>query len=477
VAALADPVLLSRLQFAATTVFHILWPVLSIGLSIFLVTVEALWLKTGDEDYYRHARFWSKLFLLNFSVGVVTGIPLEFQFGANWAPFSAANGDFFGNILGFEGAMAFMLEAGFLGIMLFGWKRVAPGIHLFATAMVAFGASLSAFWILVANSWMQTPAGGHLEGGRFVVDSYFEAIFNPDMPWGVSHMWFACLETSLSVVGGISAWYLYRRRHESFFLKSFKMAILAGIVVTPLQILLGDGSGVSVFEHQPAKGAAIEGHWTTNAPGQGAPWAVVAWPNAQDERNDWAVEVPDVLSVLATHSLTGEVKGLRDFPRDQRPPALPLLFYGFRVMVAIGGYLFLVALWSVWIWWRRGLDEGLATLHPWLLRAWIGALPLGYVAVEAGWLVREVGRQPWIVYGWMRTAEGASALPAAAVATTLFAYVCVYVLLLGAFLLFARRMLQRGPNLSEPVPPRSSVGLPARWPAKGPGERDLAGAD
>jgi cytochrome bd ubiquinol oxidase subunit I len=456
---LSDYVTLSRLQFAATTVFHIVWPVLSVGLSIFLVAVETLWIKTGDEDYYRHARFWSKLFLLNFSIGVVTGIPLEFQFGANWAPFSVAYGDFFGNMLGFEGGMAFMLEAGFLGIMLFGWRRVAPPIHLFATAMVAFGASLSAFWILVANSWMQTPAGGHMAGGRFVVDSYLHAIFNPDMPWGVSHMWVACLETSLFVVGGISAWYLYRGRDRAFFLKSFKVAVLAAVAVTPLQIALGDGSGLAVFERQPAKGAAIEGHWKTNPPGEGAPWSVVAWPDAEREMNHWSIEIPDVLSLLATHSLTGEVKGLKDFARKDRPPALPLLFYSFRLMAAIGFYLFFVMLWTVRVWWRGGLEEHVIADHPWLLRAWIGAIPLGYLAVEAGWIVREVGRQPWVVYGLMRTEEGASALPAAAVATGLATYLAVYGVLLVGFVLFARQILQRGPDLVQKAPERRPAEL------------------
>ena len=216
----ADPVLLSRVQFAFTAIFHILWPVLTIGLALFLVVVEALWIKTGDVDYYRHARFWSKLFLLNFSIGVASGLPMEFEFGTNWAPFSTFSGSFFGSILGFEGAMAFMLEAGFLGIMLFGWRRVPARIHLFATSMVALGASLSAFWIMVANSWMQTPAGGHIEHGHFVVDSFTQAIFNPDMPWGFSHMWIACLETSLFVIGGLSAWYLLKGRHTQFFLKS-----------------------------------------------------------------------------------------------------------------------------------------------------------------------------------------------------------------------------------------------------------------
>lgn len=455
-----DPVLLSRLQFALTAIFHILWPVLTIGLSIFLVIVETLWLRTRDPDYYHHARFWARLLLLNFGVGVVSGLPLEFEFGTNWAPFSTAMGDFFGNILGFEGAMAFMLEAGFLGIMMFGWKRVAPGIHLFATAMVALGASLSAFWIMVANSWMQTPAGGRFVDGRFVVDSYFHAIFNPDMPWGVSHMWVACLETSLFVVGGLSAWYLLRNREPVFFAKSLRIAVAAAVLVAPLQVLLGDGSGVAVFKHQPAKGAAIEGHWETNRPGHGAPWALLAWPDRDTQRNDWAIEIPNVLSLLATHSLDGRVQGLRDFPRADQPPLLPLLFYSFRVMVAIGFYFVGLMVWSAWIWWRRGLSADSLRRRPWLLRAWVAAVPLGYVAVESGWIVREVGRQPWVVYGVLRTADAASQLPAGTVLGSLLGFATIYATLLFVALHFAGRILRRGPDRSLPAPGRPDEPIP-----------------
>ncbi|MDE2196443.1 MAG: cytochrome ubiquinol oxidase subunit I [Gammaproteobacteria bacterium] len=448
-----DVLALARAQFALTAMFHIIWPVLTIGLSLFLVVTEALWIKTRDPDYYRHARFWSKLFILNFGVGVVTGVPLEFEFGANWAPFSAAMGDFFGNILGFEGAMAFMLEAGFLGIMLFGWRRVAPKIHLFATCMVAAGASMSAFWIIVANSWMQTPAGGVMQNGRFVVQSYFDAMFNPAALWGVGHMWFACLETSLLVIGGLSAWYIYRGRHTAFFLKSFKIAVAAAILVAPLQIFLGDGSGTTVFKYQPAKGAAIEGFWHTNPPGVAAPWAIVAWPDKARQRNDWAIEIPGVLSLLATHSLTGQVQGLADIPRQDQPPALPLLFYTFRLMVAIGFFVFGLMLWSVWLWRRGALTPGEVERHRWWLRAWIFAVPLGYIAVEAGWIVREVGRQPWVVHGIMRTEQAVSSLAPGTVLASLLGYVVLYTLLVIAFLTFARHVLRQGPDIKAEPPP------------------------
>lgn len=448
---LLDHALLSRLQFAITAMFHIVWPVLTIGLSLFLVTVETLWIRTGDADYYHHARFWSRLLLLNFGIGVVSGIPLEFEFGTNWAPFSIASGDFFGNILGFEGAMAFMLEAGFLGIMMFGWRRVAPGIHLFATVMVALGASLSAFWIMVANAWMQTPAGVHLADGKVVVDSYFDAIFNPSMLTSVSHMWFACLETSLFVIGGISAWYIFKKRHVAFFLKSFRITLLAAVVITPLQILIGDASGVAMAEHQPAKLAATEAHWQTNPPGQGAAWSLLAWPDEANARNRWSLEIPYALSLITTHSATGQVKGLRDFAPQDRPPVL-IPFYAFRIMLAIGMALFALMLWTLWVWRRGALSATRISAQRGLLMAWVAAIPLGYLAVEMGWLTREVGRQPWVVHGLLRTHDAVSVLPAAAVATSLALYIVVYAGLFVTFIVFARRMIHQGPDLDAPLP-------------------------
>ena len=459
----ADYVLLSRLQFAITTLFHILWPVLTIGLSLFLVVTEALWLRTGDILWYHHSRFWSRLFLLNFGVGVVTGVPLEFEFGTNWAPFSTIAGGFFGNILGFEGAMAFMLEPGFLGVMVFGWDRVPRPVHLLATGMVAFGASMSAFWILVANSWMQTPAGGHMQNGVFVVDSYLRAILNPDMPWGVSHMWFACLETSLFVIGGASAWHLLRGRDIDFFRYSLLLAAGLAVVVTPMQIWLGDGSGKAVFHDQPAKGAAIEGHWITNPPGRPAPWAVLAWPDQAAQRNDWEIAVPGLLSWLATGTADGQVRGLREFPPQDQPPLLPVLFYAFRIMAGIGFALFLLMAWTVLAWLRGRLALGAIDRQRWLLRAWVAAIPLGYIAVDMGWTVREVGRQPWIIYGLLRTTDGASALPAASVGFTAAGYFLIDSLLLVLFVVFACRIVRRGPDRTLPAPEAE----PRRQPQEG----------
>jgi cytochrome bd ubiquinol oxidase subunit I len=450
----SDAVLLSRLQFALTTAFHIIWAVLSVGLSLFLVVVEAWWLKTRDPHYYHHARFWGRLLALNVALGVVSGVPLEFQFGTNWSRFATATGGFFGHLLGFEATLAFMLEAGFLGVMLFGWRRVPARVHFLATCMVALGASLSAFWIMVANSWMQTPAGGFWEQGRFVLTDYPGAILNPDMFWGVTHMWVAAVETALMVVGGLSAWYLLKQRQVDFFLKSFKVALAAAIVITPLQILLGDGSGRAVFRHQPTKLAGLESHWRTNPSGQGAPWKMLAWPDPEKQDNDWALEIPYGLSLLLTLSPTGQVQGLREFPPEDQPP-VALIFYSFRLMIAVGFALFLLMVWTLWAWRRGRLRPEAVSGQTWLLRAWVAAVPLGYLAVETGWITREVGRQPWLIYGWLRTRDAAAALPAGAVGTSLLAYAGIYTLLLAAFIVFARRLLLKGPDL-EAMPPAAS---------------------
>jgi len=456
--AVNDIVNLSRSQFAMTAIFHILWPILTISLSAFLVLVEALWVRTRNLLYYRHARFWAKLLVLNFAVGVVSGIPMEFQFGTNWAGFSRYAGEFVGNILGFEGTMAFMLEAGFIGVMLYGWGRVPRGVHLFATSMVAFGSSLSAFWIMVANSWMQTPAGVTVVNGRLVVTDYMAAIFNPDMVWGVAHMWVGAMETGAFVIAGISAFYLYRRRHAEFFLRSFKLALMALLVIAPLQIWLGDSSGFDVFHNQPAKGAAIEGYWHTNPPGTGAAWALLAWPDQTQQKNDWALELPNMLSVLGTHSLTGQVTGLADIPRADQPPMVPLLFYAFRVMAGIGVWFMALAFWSAWIWRKtRGSLNSMLQQRK-LLLAWVLSIPLPYIAIESGWVVREVGRQPWVVYGMLRTRDAATLLPAGTVAASMTMFAVFYAVLVTTFAVFAYKWLKQGPDLTA-LPPEFSAPL------------------
>ncbi|WP_395399784.1 cytochrome ubiquinol oxidase subunit I [Pseudoduganella sp. UC29_106] len=444
--------LLSRAQFALTAIFHILWPILTISLSAFILVMEALWIRKGEVVYYHHVRYWSKLLVLNFAVGVVSGIPMEFQFGTNWAPFSKFTGAFIGNILGFEGAMAFMLEAGFIGVMLWGWGKVPRGVHLFATAMVALGSSISSFWIMVANSWMQTPAGVVVENGRVVVVDYLAAIFNPGMAHGVAHMWLAAMETGLCVVAGISAWHLYRHRNMGFFARSFKIALGMLAVVAPLQVLVGDSAGAAIFENQPAKGAAIEGHWETNAPGKGASWSLLAWPNKAEQRNDWSIEVPNALSMLATHTVDGKVTGMRDIPLQDQPPAIPLLYYAFRVMAGIGVLFAALALWTAWAMRRaRGQLSALLSSRK-LLLAWTLAIPLPYIAVECGWIVREVGRQPWSVYGLLRTSDAASSVASGAVLSSSAMFIVFYAVLLAAFFTFARKWLRTGPDLALQPP-------------------------
>jgi cytochrome d ubiquinol oxidase subunit I len=443
---LFDHVTLSRIQFAVTAHFHILWPVLTVGLSLFIVLMEVLYLKTGDKRYYDHCRFWTRIFVLNFSVGVVTGIPMEFQFGTNWSLFSVAGGDFFGHMLGFEAAMGFMLEAVFLGIMVFGWERVSPRLHLFATSMVALGGSISVFWIMVANSWMHTPTGGIFQNGRFVITSRLDAIFSPDMPLGVSHMWVACIEVSLFAVGGLSAWYILRGRHTAFFLKSFKVTVITALLVTPIQIWLGDASGIAVYRHQPAKLAAIEAHWETNPPGQGAPEFLLAWPNQEEQKNDWAIGIPNGLSLLVTRSFTGTVKGLKEFPPGDQPPVFPI-FYAFRIMAGIGALLFLLMAWTLWAWRRGDLTEERIAGRKLLLYLWVAAGPLSYLAMETGWTTREIGRQPWLLYNLLRTSDSATPIAAGAVVSSLLTLAVIYPLLFILFLVFARRIIVTGPDV------------------------------
>ncbi len=421
-----------------------LWPTLTVGLSLFLVILEVLWLITKDDDYYRSIRFWTKLFILNFGVGVATGLVMEFQFGTNWSRFSIATGGFFGDILGFEGTIAFMLEAGFLGIMVFGWHKVPRGVHLASTILVAFGATLSAFWILVANSWMQTPNGGSFVNGKFVLTNYVAALFNEDMRFATPHMWIACVEASAFVIGGVSAWYILRNRHVALFSKSFRVALVLAIVTTPLQIFIGDSMGLSLEKTQPAKVAAMEAHWNTNPPGKGAPWAVVAWPDAKAQKNSFEILVPDALSYLITRTRTGQVQGLKAFPANDRPPVL-IPFYAFRVMVAIGFFLALVMFLTAVQWIRRRLTTDLIGGNRRLLYAWLFSLPLGYLAVETGWLTREVGRQPWVIYHFMRTEDAFSPLPPAAVAFSLAVILIVYLLLLFMFLVASARIIRKGP--------------------------------
>ncbi len=451
---LSNTVALSRIQFALTAIFHMLWPVLTTGMAIYLVIIEGLWLKTRNISYYHHARFWSKIYVLNFGIGVASGLPMAFQFGLNWAPFSEAVGDFFGTVLGFEGTMAFMLEASFLGIMLFGWQRVPPIIHWVSTILVAFGANLSTFWILSANSWLQTPAGGIFVNGKFVVQDYFKAIANPFMVNSFLHMFFATLETSLFVIGGISAWYILKQRHTEFFARSLKVILAVAIAVTPLQIFIGHLSAEQVYHYQPAKLAAMEAQWETIPPGQPAGWSVLALPNDRDQKNEWEIKIPGALSYLLElkPTLNTPIKGLKEWQPANRPHQVGLIYYSFRIMVAIGLFFATLMLVTVWQWLQGKLSPELISQQKWLMRGWIFAAPLGYIAVETGWIVRCVGRQPWIVYGELRTVDAASNLPAGEVLFSLLGLTSMYIVFFFTALYFGSRIISKGPNLELPAP-------------------------
>ncbi len=449
---------LSRIQFANTAAFHILFPMMSIGIAFYLFIMEAMWLYTKNESYYRQLRFWLKIFILSFGFGVASGFPMAFQFGTNWSIFAHSAGSFFGNIIGFETTVAFTLESTFLGILIFGWNKVPKLVHLAANFLVLFGASLSAFWILAANSWMQIPTGTHMESGLIVVDDYFAALFNPDTLITFAHKWLACIETSVFLIGGLAAWAILRNQDNTqqrvFFTQTLTYMIAIAIIVTPLQLWVGDISGLKVNTYQKEKLAALELHYDTNTDGRGAPLNLIAWPNNENTGNAFSVSIPNALSLVLTHSRTGEVFGLNSFPKEDRPSRWEsiMTFYSFRLMVAIGIFMFLLIVISC-IFWKKGkLQADQILRHPRFLKLWVYSIPLGFIAAEAGWMVREIGRQPWIIYHTMRTSEAVSpGLQGAVVTIVLSAIVILYLVLLGLLVYFIRRTTLKGPDLESSV--------------------------
>jgi len=441
-----DALFLSRLQFALTTMFHIIFPVLTIGLAVYLVVVEALWLRTRSEIYYRMYRFWVKIFAIHFAVGVVTGIVLEFEFGTNFARFSYAAANVFAPLMAFEALTAFFLEAGFLGIMLFGWKRVPKTVHFLSTCLVAFGANLSGFWIMAANAWMQVPSGYEIVNGRFMVTSFREAIFNAAFPSYLLHMLMASYLTAAFAVAGISAYFILQRRNVLFYRRSLGLALIMAVLWAPLQVIIGDLNGLRVAKYQPAKLAALEAHWETNEKG-GAPFVVFALPDGEEERNRWEFTVPNLLSLLITHSWEGRVPGLKEFPREDRPNVI-LPFWAFRVMVGIGFLYVLIMIWAFFLWKRGALFESRPFL--WML---VAVQPLGFIATETGWMVAELGRQPWVIYGLMRTAEAASPVAAGNVVWSLTMFLCFFAVIGASYLYYVLKTLFRGPDLTSPIPP------------------------
>ncbi|MGN6790447.1 MAG: cytochrome ubiquinol oxidase subunit I [Rhodanobacteraceae bacterium] len=448
---MTDALFLSRLQFGWVISFHILFPAFTIGLASWLVFLEAWWLKTRNEHLRDLIFFWMKIFAVSFGVGVVSGIVMSFQFGTNWARFSADAGNVVGPLLNYEVLTAFFVEASFLGIMLFGWQRVGHKTHFACTVMVAVGTLASTFWIMSANSWMQTPAGYAIKDGVFEPADWWQVIFNPSFGIRLPHMVLAAFLTTAFMIGGISAYYLLRNRFIEKATLCLKAALVFVAIVAPLQIIVGDMSGQEVAHNQPAKLAALEGIWDS---GGNVPWTVFAIPDEDAQRNDFALDIPHAGSLILTHSWSGSVKGLRDFPRDEQPPvAIP--FFSFRIMVVLGVLMVLVAWYGLWRW-RRGT----AFISRAYLRSWIWMMPSGFVALIAGWWVAEVGRQPWVVYGLLRTADAVSPnVTGGSVLASLIVYVAVYVALFGFVGWYLLKMLRVGPIAApqrKGVPPTAA---------------------
>ncbi|EKE77128.1 cytochrome ubiquinol oxidase subunit I [Gallaecimonas xiamenensis] len=432
-----DVALLSRIQFAWTVSFHIIFPTMTIGLAVLIALWEGLWLKTRDPRYLQLAKFWIKPFAITFGSGVVTGIVLSYEFGTNFSEFSHLVGPVLGPLMTYEVLTAFFLEAGFLGIMLFGWQRVGEKLHFFATVVVAIGTVISAFWILAANSWMQTPAGYEFVNGQYIPADWFKVIFNPSFPYRLAHMLLATFLTASFLVAGISAWYLLKGRDQEFAKRGLSTALWVVLFLAPLQAWVGDEHGLNVKEHQPIKLAAMEGIWPATESHAGL--RLFAWPDEEAETNHFEVEVPYLASLILTHSFDGELQGLKSVPPEDRPPVKPV-FFSFRVMVGLGLLMVVMAFWANWR--RRGgkLWEDRFTLR---VLTWM--TPAGLVATLAGWYVVEIGRQPWLVNGLVRTEQVVSDLPVERVALSLGLFVVTYLLLSWAFLHFYRKLIRKGP--------------------------------
>ncbi len=434
---------LARFQFAFTVIFHIVFPAFSIGLASYLAVLNGLHLITGREAYMRVFNYWKTIFAVGFGMGVVSGIVMSYQFGTNWAVFSDKTGPVLGPMLGYEVLSAFFLEAGFLGVMLFGRERVGPKLHFLATAMVALGTFFSAFWILSVNSWMQTPAGYTLnEAGQFVPENWLEVIFNPSFPYRLVHMLLASYLTTALVVGAVGAWHVLRDRSNDSARLMLSMSVWMLLFTAPLQILAGDAHGLNTLEHQPAKVAAMEGHYEGHPEG-GAPLILFGIPDDEAETVHYAVEIPYLSSLILTHDLTSPLKGLKDFPKEDRPPA-EIVFWSFRVMVALGFAMLFLGLWGTWARMRGRLYDS-----PLLHKAQILMGPAGFVSVVAGWITTEVGRQPFTVYGLLRTAESASPIDTPAVASSLIAFVVVYFAVFGAGTFYMLRLMGKAPECAS----------------------------
>ncbi|MGH6778041.1 MAG: cytochrome ubiquinol oxidase subunit I [Bradyrhizobium sp.] len=449
-----DPVFLSRLQWAWVIAWHILLPAFTVGLASYIAVLEGLYFFTDRDVWYRISGFWTRIFAVSFGMGVVSGIIMPFQFGTNWSRFTEATADVLSPLMAYEGLTAFFLEASFLGVLLFGRKLVPSWAHFFAAVMVAFGTLFSSFWILATNSWMQTPAGYKLVNGRFEPVDWFSIIFNPSFPYRLAHNVTAFYITTAFVVLGVGAWLLRRGRAVEESRLMIRMALNLLIIIVPLQFFLGDLHGLNTLKYQPAKLAAIEGRYNTERP---TPLTIFGIPDDANATMRDAIEIPDLGSLILTHSWNGEIKGLKQWPRDQRPPVAPP-FYCFRIMVGIGIIMLIVVIIGQTLQFKRRLFDSV-----WFLRLCQAVAPLGFVAVIAGWITTEVGRQPWTVYGLMRTADSVSpSLTGTDVAVSLALYVIVYLLMFPTGIAFMAGLVRRGPQEPGLEPELIESGRPNR---------------
>ena len=433
---------LARIQFAFTMSFHILFPAITIGMASYLAVLELCWLRTKRQVYVDLYHFWLKIFAVTFGMGVVSGIVMAYQIGTNWSYLSEFAGSVMGPILSYEVLTAFFLEAGFLGVMLFGWNRVGPALHFVTTCMVAVGTLISATWILGANSWMQTPQGYAIEGGRMVPVDWIAIIFNPSFPYRLVHMVIAAYLTTALLVGASGAWHLLRGRDNPAVRKMMSMAMWMILLVAPVQAIVGDFHGLNTLKHQPAKLAAMEGHWQ-NHPGEAVPLLLFGIPDMEEERTRYAVGIPHLGSIILTHTMDGQIPALKDFPREDRPNSL-MVFWSFRLMVGLGLLMIALGAWSLFL--RRG-GRLFANRAFQRFALWMG--PAGLVAILAGWVTTEVGRQPWVVYGVLRTADAVSPHGAVSLGLTLLLFVVSYMFVFGAGTGYVLRMIRKGPQHFE----------------------------
>lgn len=446
-----DQVLLSRIQFAFTISFHIIFPAFTIGLASFLTVIEGLWLKTGKTVYQEIYKFWVKIFAVTFGMGVVSGVVMSYQFGTNWSNFSDKVGNVLGPLLGFEVFTAFFLESSFLGIMLFGFNKVSKKVHFISTLIVAIGTVISAFWILSAISWMHTPTGFEVRDDElFYPLNWLEIIFNPSFPYRFLHMLTAAYLTTSFVVGGVGSFYLLNNRYKEHAKIMLFMAVLMALFVAPVQVFIGDQHGLNTLKYQPVKVSAMEGIWDTE---KGAALNIIGFPDKEEERTKYAIQIPYASSLILTHSLDGEIKGLKEWSKDERPP-VATVFYSFRIMVGIGFLMVFTGIAGLYLYLKKRLYNA-----KWFQYWYMLMSPSGFIAVLAGWFVTEVGRQPYIVYNILRTADMASPVLGKYVFISLMAFIVVYTIVFGAGMYYILRLIKQGIKVIDNSETYGKLGL------------------